>query len=636
MKNINELTKQLKYHNDLYWNKSQPEISDTDYDILIEKLRKLDPENSLLNEFTEEISGTSVPHRVPMLSMGKAYDITTIIKWANSINCDNFLISPKMDGAACEIEYNAKGELVRASTRGNGMIGEDVTQAVKLIDNVPQKLSNPIGIPIEVRGEVVMHNDEFEKWKDQYSNPRNLASGTIKKKNPNKKNKKNILFYAYNVLASEIKTETEKFNFIGKNGFTHVQTRTVTKNKISETLEEFTKQRDNLKYGIDGLIVMTDDVDVQEKMGCTSHHPRYAIALKYQGESGTTTLNEIEWSVSRTSVLTPVALVKPIKLSGAIISRVSLHHFGFVESKKLTKGCSVLVTRRGEVIPHLEKKVKDNGGSLFEIPKQCPACGSLTIRKDDFLFCSDPDNCSATGTGRIKHFLRVLDIDGFGSTIIQVLYNSGLITSPEHLFMANENEFIECFNNFKKDNQNRMGEKTAKKLVKGINDKRSLTLDVFLRSLGVTELGNHVSKILADKYESLDQILQLSEKDLLAIDTIGPSIAKEVIYGLQDHLDLIVNLLQHVNIEKNTEQISGSFSGKSFVFTGKLTRMGRKEAQVKVKEFGGETPSSVSKTLTYLVYGEGRESSKQKKANQYNEAGAGIKIISEDNFANMI
>ena len=623
MKNIKDLEKEIQKHNELYWEKNEPIISDQEYDILIEELKQLNPDSILLKEIPDYVNnyGKPVKHKVPMLSMGKAYSLEEVKKWAEKT--DNiFISSVKLDGASCSIVYK-NGIIYKASTRGNGLVGDDITENVKEIINVPKKITDLE--EIEIRGEVIMPISFFEKnFSETNSNPRNMAAGSLKHKNAKKSAERGLVFYAYNLLKENmnLKTENDKFKYIKSLGFDVVSYRKINKTEVQDAYDFFDENRENFDFEIDGVIFTANNLNVHEELGNTSHHPKYSIAWKFQGESATTILKDIEWSVSRTGQITPVAIVKPVSLSGAVIRRASVHHANFVLSKKLSKDATIEMTRRGMVIPHVERVVVA-GSELFYPPKECPICNSRTEMKDDFLYCTKKD-CPAVEMGRIEHFVKVCEIDGIGKKLIKQLYEKSLIHYVYDLFFLTKEELC--------DKLDRIGEKSAQNIIDEINKKRKLPLNVFLRSIGIEELGKKVSSVLAEKYKTIEKIQKLEICDLEKIDGIGPQIAEKVISGLLEFNTLIFYLLSCITIEEEQNVVNNKLNGKSFVFTGALSIMGRKEAQKKVIELGGKAPSSVSKDLNYLVVG-GNDftSSKCRKAEKY-----GIKIITENIFQEMI
>ena len=359
-------------------------------------------------------------------------------------------------------------------------------------------------------------------------------------------------------------------------------------------------------------------------MGSTSHHPRYAIALKFQGESATTILKDIYWSISRTGMATPVAIVEPVVLSGASITKASLSNAGFVLSKEFSKGATVMMTRRGGVIPHVEYVVKP-GSELFSIPQELE--GHKTYMDGDFLRIENPENCLSVNMRKMRHFVQVMEIDGLGGSLIEKIIGD-VAKTPDELYTIQVSDLLSL---------ERMGKKSAENIVNSIQSKRSVPLNIFLRSLGISELGRHVSRILAEKYNSLDDIMNISQEELEGIDTFGPVIAQKVYNGLKEERQYIEKLLNFITIEEKKKTVVGNLTGKSFVFTGTLVEMNRKNAQKLVQDLGGETPSGVKKDLSYLVCGEdGNVSDKFKKAAKINDAGGSIEIITEKEFHKMM
>jgi len=635
---IKQLEEEIRNHNDLYWNQNAPIISDTDYDLLVNELLILDPANTVPYEFAEDVNvGNKVKHDFPMVSMDKQYSIDDIEKWANKIKGDWFTVSPKMDGASLALRYR-DGKLTQAVTRGKQGFGQDVTLAAKRISNIPKIISCMDNI--EVRGEAFIHLSDFEEVKDEFANARNAAAGVLKRESSDGKTDVKLTFHAHNVIGSGKKTEYEKFQFIREQNFQHVLTHSVTKDKLGLFLKkvmsgsELLWDRNEWDFEADGLIIMAGDVDEQESLGFTRHHPRYAIALKFQGESGFTKIKDIEWSVGKTGAITPVALIDPVDISGSIISRASLHNVSEMKKKNYTKDADVKVCKCGGIIPQIEEVVKDNGGKAFEPPRRCPSCGAATViistqkktERVDFLHCTG-SFCKAQTAGKIEHYAKVMEIDGLGSTIVDQLCEHGVKT-PVDLYRLTSSGMIR--------NVERLGEKGANKILQNIQDHKTVPLHTFLRALGIHNLGNHVSEEIGKHYTNIEDVLAMTADDFRKLEKVD-KLAESFVRDLKQATPMIRRLLDFVTISSQAPQKStGAFSGQSFVFTGALEHMGRKEAQKAVQERGGDTPSGVKKDLTYLVVGGDESSSKQDKADKYNSEGAGIKIITENDFVKMI
>lgn len=639
---VDELEEQIERHNRLYWQKQAPEIPDTLYDQLVEQLRARSPESDVLSSLGDVPSpDRKVEHDRPMLSLEKCYSREEIEKWFDRFE-GHALASPKIDGLALSLRYDEHGALSLGVTRGDGLQGDTITENVKQVANIPTSID---AADIEVRGEAYLPLSRFrEAYADQFANPRNLAAGALKQKDPENTAKYGIRFFAYELLgAGDITTEKQRFAKLKELGFEHVPLRDATKENAQEVFEGYSSTRAELDYETDGVVFRVNDTTQHEAMGRTAHHPRYAIAYKYQGESGISTLEDIEWSLSRTGKINPVALISPISLSGVTVGRVSLHNLGIMEKLAgdddvLKLGSKVLVTRRGGVIPHIEA-VTEPGETPVEIPMQCPSCGADTRREEDFLVADHAPDCLISAIKRLEHFASVTDMQGVGPKLLAQLFDADLVQEPADLYLL-EPESIAGLD--------RMGTKSAENAVQAVRARKKLKLSTFLTSLGIQDLGRHVSRTVAAHYRSLEKIREASPEELTEIDGIGEVIAEHVVLGLKEHAASIDRMLDHVTLEiPDAEELPDEedpLFSKSFVFTGAMENLVRKDAQARVRELGGETPSGVSSKLSYLVLGngdmdrfkDGWRSSKLKKAEQYMADGADLKIISESEFLAMV
>lgn len=625
---VEELEAEIRRHNNLYWDAAAPEISDYDYDRLVEALRARSPDSPVLEEMGPDLAsryGAEVTHQTPMLSLDKCYDDETLESWAAKFDGD-VVVTPKMDGIAASLRYDVRGNLTLAATRGSGLAGDDITANVRTITDVPKNVPDP---EIEVRGEIYLKLSVFAGFGDQFSNPRNLAAGAIKSKDPERCRRYDLSFAAYDVLGQRLQSEKDKFDYLVSIGFPPVEYRLVAKEALRGGYEHFAAARDSLDFEIDGVVFKTNSRAEQERLGSTAHHPRFAIAYKFQGDSGTTTLEAVEWSVSRSGAITPVARIAPVQLSGASVSRASLHHAGFIDKLKLTVGAEVVVTRRGGVIPNVEF-VKTPGDGEVLTPERCPSCEGEVVQRGDFLYCARPEACRDARIGQLAYFCKVVDIQGFGEKLLAEGYEKGFLRSPVDLYRLDRQRLLSL---------ERVGEKLATKLLGQVEAHRRLPLATFLRALGIDELGKHVSKILEERYQTLERVRAVSREELAAIHTIGEVIADKVVAGLATSSQQIDGLLRFVELEEVTEHgekaAAGPLAGVSVVFTGKLLAMDRKAAQKLVREAGGETPSSVTKTLRVLVVGDGKEgakSSKELKGEKLVQQGADLEIITESEF----
>jgi DNA ligase (NAD+) len=388
----------------------------------------------------------------------------------------------------------------------------------------------------------------------------------------------------------------------------------------------FTGLRPKLDYEIDGVVFKVDELKEQRRLGQTAHHPRFALAYKFQGDAGVSTLRDVEWSVARTGAITPVAIVEPVTLSGVTVTRASLHNVGFIAKLGLTRGAKVTLVRRGGVIPNVEN-VSVAGDAPVVIAEVCPGCGSPVVRKKDFLFCTAPRTCRGAILGQLGHFVATIDARGFGEAILEQAYDAGLVRTPAD-FYALKWEDLERLE--------RCGEKLAKKLVAEIDAKRSLDLATFLRALGVSELGKNVSSILASRYRTLPAVLAATEEELAATHGIGETIARNVVSGLAEARATIDALLEQVTVARGSDETEGvhggPLSGQSFVFTGKMLAFSRSEGEKRVRALGGAVLSGVTAGLTYLVVGgdkTGPKSAKEKAAEKLIAKGAPLRLLSE-------
>jgi DNA ligase (NAD+) len=628
---IEKLESEVRRHNKLYFEKQAPVISDYEFDRLVEKLKKLKPDSPVLTEIPSEGAVKEfkkVRHTSEMLSLDKCYKDEDLFDWASKFEGD-VIVMPKIDGLATELRYDEKGDLILGATRGDGMVGDDITANVRMIADVPHKI--PKG-PAEIRGEIYMKLSIFKKYKEEFANPRNLAAGGVKQKDPRKTKEYGLSFFGYDLRGPVVTTEHDKFKTLESFKIPIVEYKKVEKEAeaLKEAYDYFLKKRERHDYETDGVVYRVDSLAEQGRLGVTSHHPRFAIAYKFQGDSGTTRLKDVEWSVARTRVITPVGIVEPVELSGATVTHVTLHNYGLMMNLGLRHGSKVVLIRSGGVIPKLEAVSEAGHGKLFEAPKKCPSCGEPTEVIDEFLYCTNKHGCRSAKMQELEHFIKVIEVDGFGEKLIERLYDNGFVLDPADFYSLKKEDLLEL---------ERMGEVLATKLIGNIQAKKEMPLDVFLRSLGIRELAKHASKLLAQNYGTLKKLEEVSEEELSAIHTIGTIIAKEVVEGLKKKKALIEKLLKHVRIVGSPQagRTQGSpLHGKKFLFTGALLAMERGEAERLVEEKGGEIASGVTKDLDYLVVGDGGGAgSKLDKAKKLKEKGGKVEIISEKEWKKM-
>ncbi|MCA9563417.1 MAG: NAD-dependent DNA ligase LigA, partial [Myxococcales bacterium] len=531
------LEEAVRYHNAKYWQDDAPEISDYEYDQLVEALRKARPDSPVLAAIGPEGAtdpdaatglGNKVIHTRPMLSLEKCYDDETLLKWFDKFE-GGAVVSPKIDGVAAAIRYDESGQLVVAATRGTGKVGEEITANIRHVKGVPSSITGP---PCEVRGEVFMPLSVFrERFADQFANPRNLSAGAIKLKDSQATGGYGLRFFAYDLDLTDGDppgTEEEKRSVMISLGFTPVDSVSVDRDSATDAYQQFMAGRESLDYETDGVVYRANLVSEQQRLGLTSHHPRYAIAYKYQGDSGTSILRQVDWSVSRTGAINPAAVVDPVTLSGASVTRASLHNLSIMRTLGgeggLRKNSVVLMMRRGGVIPHVERVIEP-GDEAVEIPTHCPRCGADTFVQDEVLFADHRPNCLATQLSRIEYFAKVIEAKGFGPKLVAQLIDEGLVQEPADLFELTVNQLTSL---------DRIGDKTAENVLAQLDAKRRLPLDVLLCGLGIDELGPVVAEKLATHFETIERLRKATPEELAAVDGVGPVIAAKTVEGLTE------------------------------------------------------------------------------------------------------
>jgi DNA ligase (NAD+) len=657
---IQELEAAVALHNRLYWIENAPRISDVEFDRLVETLREKSPDSAVLSaigpaganlDAESETSLDDAPmhgahqiaHNPPMLSLDKCYTEEALHKWFDKFEGD-VLVSPKIDGVAVTVHYDENGKLDLAATRGTGRVGERITENIKYVGGIPPQIDTH---DIEVRGEAYMPLSVFrERFAADYANPRNLTAGALKLKDAEATAKYGVRFFAYDVLGVEFETEADKMRWLDEIGFDPVDCQIVTKDRIQATFDRIEAEQNQRDYQMDGVVYRANRREEQVRMGFTSHHPRFSIAYKFQGDSGESVLREVHWNVSRTGAINPVGIVDPVTLSGAVVTRASLHNLAIMEAiggeDGLMLDSRVLMTRRGGVIPHLERVIEP-GDRPVEIPRHCPGCGAETRRESDVLCADHRQDCRAARLRQLEHFANHMEIKGIGPKLLEQLYDTGLVSDASDFFTLTLEELTSL---------DRVGTKTAETLLTRIQQRRRIRADRFLRALGIDELGRHVSELLVERYSTLDELLAVTADELVEIPTIGEVIAEKVTEGLSDKSELIDSLCAQLELvfpapkpSLDEDAMADSpIAGRSFLFTGALESMTRSVAQKRVSAQGGDTPSSVLKSLDYLVIGDadlekfeaGWRSSKLSKAERYNNEGGSISIIGETEFLDLL
>ena len=657
-KRIEELRKTVEYHAKRYYDDDDPEISDFEYDMLMVELRNLEkeyPEFITKDSLTQKVGGTvkegfeKVQHEVPLQSLQDIFDFDELRafdermkKSALEYNKElKYVVETKIDGLSVALQYE-NGIFVKGATRGNGQVGENITENLKTIKNIPQKLKEPINIT--VRGEVFIGKSEFEKMNEErqeneetlFANARNAAAGSLRQLDSNITASRPLDIYIFNVQKCEsidFKSHYESLRYLEKIGF-NVNPVKVLCNNVDEAIVQINKigdDRDSLTFGIDGAVIKVDDLELRELVGTTYKVPKWAIAYKYPPEKKETILKDIVCNVGRTGAITPMAILEPVKVAGSTISKTTLHNEDFIKEKDLRIGDTVVIQKAGDVIPEIVEAIKDKrtgNEKEFSMPSVCPVCGALAIREEgeSARRCIGIE-CPAKLYRSILHFAsrEAMDIKGLGDAIIEELLNRKLIKNIADLYDLK----LEDVKTLKKD-----GTKFAQNLIDSINQSKQNDLDRLINALGIRHIGTKTAKQLAKKFKTMDNLENASLESFIDVDDMGEIMAKSIFefFSQPQTKDLLQRLKQaNVNmILKENELIDDRFANKTFVITGKLDKYSRDEVEEIIEKHGGKASSSVSKKTDYVLAGEDA-GSKLTKAE-----GLGIKVISEEEFEEMI
>ena len=647
-----KLKDELNYHSKKYYIDDNPEISDIEYDEMLRELTKLEkyyPDLKTPDSPTQRVGSApltkfnTIEHSIPMMSLSNALnedeflDFHSRVVKNTGINNVKYSMEPKLDGIAVSLIYE-DGILIKAATRGDGQRGEDITENVKTIKTVPLKLEKETPGIFEARGEVIISKKGFENLnkqrekngEDLFANSRNAAGGSLRQLDSRITSTRPLEIYIYGIgkTDKEYSTFSEMFEDLSNLGFrvNNLNKYDLTHDEVVELFREYLKKRDGLDYEIDGAVAKVNSFSLHEELGATSKAPKWAIALKFPAQEKTTKINEIKIQVGRTGVLTPVAELEPVKISGALIKRATLHNMDEIERKGIKIGDTVFVQRSGDVIPKIVKVVeaKRTGDEIdFIMPSTCPSC-SQEIKKDADQAAYRCVNaaCPAQLKERIKHFTSkgAFDIDGLGEKIVYQLVDKNLVNEYSDIFKLQKEEISAL---------ERMGDKSALNLVKAIESSKTKSLDIFIYSLGIRNVGKHMSEVLCSYFKTIEDLMASNESKLMDIDGIGPEAAGEIVsfFVNEKNREVIEHLfdqgLKIDNPEFDKVVKETSISGKTFVVTGKIEGYSRPEVEKIIKDAGGKTAKSVSKNTDYLIAGE-KAGSKLKKAE---ELGVEVKDI---------
>ena len=658
-KRIEELRKKTEYYAKKYYDDDKPEISDYEYDMMMLELRILEnqyPELITKTSLTQRVGGTvkegfqKVVHEVPLQSLQDVFNFDEIdafderVKKAaeeNGIENRNYVVETKIDGLSSALEY-VEGKFVRGATRGNGLVGEDVTENLKTIKTIPQEL--PEKINITVRGEVFISKKDFEKLNQEreeneeelFANARNAAAGSLRQLDSSITKKRPLDIYIFNVQkieGKEFSSHFEELEYLSKLGFNVNPVRILCKNikEVRSAINKIGEEREKLTFGIDGAVVKVDDLNLRKIMGTTTKVPKWAIAYKYPPEKKETILKDIEFQVGRTGVITPLAILEPVRVAGSLISKTTLHNEDFVKEKDLKIGDTVIIQKAGDVIPEIvgvDISKRTGNEKDFEMPKVCPVCGATAVREpgEAAVRCTGIE-CPAKLYRNLVHFVsrEAMNIEGLGENIIGILLERKMISNIADIYDLK----FEDIASLKKN-----GKKFAQNLIDSINASKNNDLYRLITALGIRHVGVKAAKVLAKKFNSIDNLLKASLAELSLVEDIGPVMAQSIVeFFEQEQTKDLIKRLEKAGV--NTKRIKEDdeddrFAGKTFVLTGGLDNYSREEASDIIEKFGGKTSSSVSKKTSYVVAGEG-SGSKLIKAQKL-----GVTILTEQEFMDMI
>ena len=645
MKELIELIELAGYE---YYTLDKPTITDQEYDRYMQELLELEstyPELKLYNSPTSRVGGVvidsfnKVKHELPMLSLSNVFNESDIVKFDEKVKKEvsnlTYVCEYKIDGLSVSLKYE-NGILVRGATRGNGIVGEDITHNVRTIRDIPLKLTKPIDI--EVRGEIYMSKKSFaalniirsKNNEELFANPRNAAAGSVRQLDSSISKERNLSNFIYHLPNPEdygIKTQYESLLFMKDLGFTVNNTSKVVNNiqELLEYIDETTSIRNSLPYEIDGVVIKVNDLNMQKRLGFTAKYPKWATAYKFPAEIVLTKLQDIVFTVGRTGQVTPNAVLEPVRIMGSIIKRATLHNEDYVIEKDIRINDIVSVYKAGDVIPKVEGPVKErrNGKEKpFIMCDNCPICGSKLVKKDSQHYCVN-SKCDAKKIESLIHYAsrEAMNMDGLGEQIIEDFYNLGFIRSFKDFYeLENHETDIMELEGF--------GKKSFDNMINGINISKNAGLDKFLYALGIRYVGSKTAKILAKTYKNIDEIINANYDELVSIKDIGEKIGKSVYEYFKENISLL-NELKNYNIKMTYDEKINSnseISGKVFVLTGSLEKFTRDEAKNKIESLGGNVSGSVSKNTCAVITGS-NPGSKYNKALELN-----IPIWSEDDF----
>lgn len=647
-KRVEELRREIEEHNKHYFLEDRPIISDQEYDALVLELKRIEeefPELRSPESPTQRVGGqvredfAKLRHPVPMLSLDNAFSIEDVrafekraLKHFSSSKAPwTYLVEHKMDGLAVELIFK-EGKLVQASTRGDGLVGEDITENVKTIRSLPKVLKEKLNL--EVRGEVFLEKKDFQRLNEErqaegeslFANPRNAAAGSLRQLDPSVTASRPLKIFCYGLgrhLDAKVKSQSKLLDFLEAKGLPVNPHRKLCKN-LEEALsfyEETKKQRENLAFEIDGIVIKINEFRYQEELGTTAKSPRWAIAFKFESPVAVTTLKDCQFYVGRTGVITPVAVLDSVSIGGVNVQSATLHNENEIKRLGVQIGDRVEITRAGDVIPKVLRVVERTGNIAIKFPTNCPSCKTKLVRDPEMAAwrCPNVLHCPAQIESRIIHFASkdALNMEGVGSQWIALFLKHGLIKKPSDLFRLKKEDLLKL---------DRMGEKLADKMLRSIEKSKETSLSRVIFGLGIPHVGQSIAQKLANCIENLSDLLNISLDQLICIEDVGEVVAKAIIEFREKFRDEILTLSKILKIKEKSKTNSGPWKGKNFVLTGSLSQMTRSEAKEQIENRGGHVQSSVSKNTNYVVVGD-EPGSKLEKARKI-----GIEIWDEKRF----
>ncbi len=648
---IEKLRQTIEYHNNLYYNNDAPEISDFEYDMMMRELLQLEeehPEYADENSPTNRVGGvkselfSEVEHTVPMQSLADVFSKDELCDFVAKIGEDiPFSVEPKIDGLSVSLEYS-NGVFVRGSTRGDGNVGEDVTENLKTVGGFPKRFDNAPEY-LEVRGEVYMPAESFERLNRQreadgqslFANPRNAAAGSLRQLDSSITKSRDLKVFVFNVQRVEGKifeTHSASLDFLAENGFDTVPDRKVVcgGENIFEAILQIGEKRQNYPFDIDGSVVKADELALRNVLGTTAKSPKWAVAYKFPAEEKETLLEDIIVQVGRTGVLTPNAVLTPVRLAGTSVSRAVLHNIDNIREKDIRIGDRVIVRKAGDIIPEIVKSLPEKrtgNEKIFEMPQKCPECGAPTVKEDgEAATRCTGSNCPAQRLRNLVHFASrdAMDIEGMGPAVVSQFVQNDILRDAADLYFITKEDIAGL---------ERHGDKSADNLIKSIEKSKENGLARVLFGLGIRLIGSGAAKTVAKHFGNIDALMQATAEEISQVDEIGGKMADSIVeyFANEDNIKLIEKL-KSAGVKMTEEQgaAGGIFEGKTVVLTGTLENYTRNEAKALIEENGGKVSGSVSAKTSYVLAGEAA-GSKLDKAQKL-----GVTIINEEEFKNML